>query len=282
MKQRKNAELLFGILLLCTSILILTFLLFSGVVDNFKDANLDSKNFNNNNNNSISPLRLFCFILTREKHLKTKAQAISDTWALQCDTYKIVTFLTSNQGNFHANTILHPPGLMNDTYNQLTDKVFLTLKYIHVNYPDYDWYLKADDDTFVWVENLRLFLAAKNASLPVTYGYDFKRLVPHGYHSGGAGYVLSRESMHRIGSVLARNYTFCQNTGTEDRDVALCLRQLDVYPNKSLDEFGRERFHPLSAIAHYKGALPEWLFKYASNEIKTVTRSFFSESIGFI
>jgi glycoprotein-N-acetylgalactosamine 3-beta-galactosyltransferase len=61
----------------------------------------------------------------------------------------------------------------------------------------YDWYLKADDDTFVFVDNLRLFLNDKNPNLPVDYGYDFKVKVEGGYHSGGGGYVLSKGIEHK-------------------------------------------------------------------------------------
>jgi hypothetical protein len=49
----------------------------------------------------------------------------------------------------------------------------------------YDFYLKADDDTFVFVDNLRKFLSDKNRTSPVTYGWDFHCYVHRGYHSGG-------------------------------------------------------------------------------------------------
>jgi len=77
--------------------------------------------------------------------------------------------------------------------------------------------LKADDDTFIFVDNLREFVSNKNSSLPVTYGYDFKVIVDHGYHSGGGGYLLSNEALLRIGTKLNNDYKFCPNTGTEGR-----------------------------------------------------------------
>lgn len=60
--------------------------------------------------------------------------------------------------------------------------------------------------------------------------------------------------------------------GTEDVEVAKCLRKLGVYPGNSTDDLGRERFHPLSLTAHYNGDFPPWLYKYASNPVQKVTK----------
>ncbi len=136
--------------------------------------------------------------------------------------------------------------------------MFLLIKDLHLRYNDYDWYLKADTDTFIFVDNLRNFLSGENSTAPVTYGYDFKVIVDKGYHSGGGGYVLSNEALNRLGSRLTTNLTSCVNTGTEDVDVAKCLRILRVFPKKSIDELGRERFHPLSVNDHLTGYYPEW------------------------
>lgn len=63
-----------------------------------------------------------------------------------------------------------------------------------------------------------------------------------GYHSGGAGYVLSREAMMRIGKELAKNFTYCQRYNMEDIDLGFCMKQLGIRSGKSIDELGRERF----------------------------------------
>jgi glycoprotein-N-acetylgalactosamine 3-beta-galactosyltransferase len=102
---------------------------------------------------------------------------------------------------------------------------------------------KADDDTYIFMENLRAFLGRKDSRFPTTFGYDLTNDVPHGYHSGGAGYILSQASLEKLGSTLAKDYSFCPNSGTEDTDVAKCLRKLQVLPSKSIDHLGRERFY---------------------------------------
>ena len=78
---------------------------------------------------------------------------------------------------------------------------------IQMNIPQqsikWSWLLKADDDTYVIVENLKLFLAEYSPFKPYYFGKRFK---PYGeYMSGGGGYVISREALLRVGVALKKN-----------------------------------------------------------------------------
>ncbi len=82
-------------------------------------------------------------------------------------------------------SILEPVGLVNDSYGELSLKVFATLRDTYETNSQYDWYLKADDDTFVFMDHLKLFLNDKNPKEPITYGHDFHyHKVLKGYPSG--------------------------------------------------------------------------------------------------
>ena len=57
----------------------------------------------------------------------------------------------------------------------------------HYSSNDADWFLKADDDTYVIVDNLRRVLRDHDPTKPEYMGCRFKPYVTQGYMSGGAG-----------------------------------------------------------------------------------------------
>ena len=148
---------------------------------------------------------VFCMILTTEKSLHTRAQLIYDIWGHKCHNYRFIgtipkSYLSAEQlKDFDPavrsyevkvnNTywLLQPAGLVNDTYKKLTDKIFWSLMHIQKAFPDSDWYLKSDDDTMMFIDNMNEFLSDKDPKSPVTYGYDFK--VSHGSKTIGWFYL---------------------------------------------------------------------------------------------
>jgi glycoprotein-N-acetylgalactosamine 3-beta-galactosyltransferase len=157
-----------------------------------------------------------------------------------------------------------------DTYERIPEKISRSFAHIYKHHSGYDWYLKTDDDTFIIMMNLRRFLRDKEPTKAITYGYNYVKYVRDGYHSGGAGYLLSGEALKRVGRKLNEDIKFCVRSNMEDVDIALCLRDLGVQVGQSVDEFGRERFHPLTLRDHFYGIFPRWMHRYSQNEPKKV------------
>jgi len=57
--------------------------------------------------------------------------------------------------------LLKPKNFHKEDYWKLTDKVHAAIGDVYVNQINYDWYLKADDDSFILMDNLMLFLKSR-------------------------------------------------------------------------------------------------------------------------
>lgn len=132
-----------------------------------------------------------CWIMTYPKNLEKKTKHVQATWAKHCN---MVLYMSSNTSDFPT------VGLnVSEGRDHLYWKTIRALQYIYAHHLDTaEWFLKADDDTFVVVENLRRLLSRYDTDKPVYLGHRFKVFVKQGYMSGGAGYVLSREALRRF------------------------------------------------------------------------------------
>lgn len=62
--------------------------------------------------------------------------------------------------------------------DHLWGKTKKAFEHIYENYLDeYDWFLKADDDTYVIMQNLRYFLYEYPTEMPIYFGCRFKKVI---------------------------------------------------------------------------------------------------------
>ncbi|XP_052247839.1 glycoprotein-N-acetylgalactosamine 3-beta-galactosyltransferase 1-like isoform X2 [Dreissena polymorpha] len=220
-------------------------------------------------------IRVLCWVMTSPENLESKAKHVRSTWARRCNKLLFISSVTNK--TFPAIGIDVPEGR-----DHLTAKTMKAFKYIYEHHmDDADWFMKADDDTYVILENLRYFLSSQNTNEPIYFGHHFKTIVKQGYFSGGAGYVLSKESMRRFGA-HGSNETVCrQDGGAEDAEFGKCMENLGVKVGNSTDKLGRSRFHCFDPDTHLMGGYPDWYYQYDAHGAKKGRESISDYAISF-
>ena len=194
--------------------------------------------------------RILCWIMTDPTNMPTRAKSVKDTWGKRCD---ILLFFSSK-----ADPSFPAIGLdVTEGASKLFDKTRASLDYIfqhHLN--NADWFLKADDDTYVIIENLRHMLSKLNTSDPHYLG---RRWTHRGGFNSGAGYIFSRETLRRFKKALEEP-SCPQHYEFEDVAVGICLRAQGVQPaDNTRDSNGREQIMPLPLEQHLlPGRSPGW------------------------
>ena len=232
---------------------------------------------------------LLCIILTSKKSIFERGPAVWDTWSHKCN--KTMFSLNSNdlkQNITESNlkflnkiNILNLP--INESYDKMAEKILLTLKLMYElndNRTRFNWYLIADDDTFIYIDNLYKFIKSTDSKLAYTYGYNFKHVVPTGYHSGGGGVLMPTESLKRLYESIITNKCPFKN-GYSDVALGQCSNISNVKLGNSTDSLERERFHPLGMHSHYYANYPDWMYLYAQNKLKSGIDCCSLESISF-
>ena len=263
-------------------------------------------------NSNKENTNVLCLILTNDKQIENRAIPVYKTWAKKCDKSLFVfnaknfsNILKTEEGKHlfqNENDVLNLPIMhlnVNESKNEMGIKVLKLIQKVYSKYKsEFKWFLLTDDDTFIFVDNLYKFISKKSYNDPLTYGYNFKTVVPIGFHSGGAGILLPLESLKRISESINNGICFNKMEIYGDITLGYCsyyrlvlifilisttiiLFSSNVAMGNSLDELGRERFHFDAFPAHYKGTLPDWATEYSSNGIKSGEDCCSDETISF-
>lgn len=211
-------------------------------------------------------VRILCWVLTYPKNHLNKAKAVKETWGKRCNKLVFISTLPNDDLDILLVNVT-------EEHSQLWGKTKEGLKQVYQTYGnDYDWFLKADDDTWIFMENLRHFLYAYSSEMPIYFGCKLKPFVKQGYMSG-SGYVLSREAVRRFNVDAITNDYKCWNgtEGNEDVEIGKCLANVGVLAGDSRDELNRSRFLPFPVdglILNLFGK--NWLDEATFYEIKKV------------
>lgn len=210
-------------------------------------------------------VRVLCWIMTQPKNHYKKAIFVKNTWAKRCS--KFVFISTEDDPKLPAVAVKTV-----EDRDHLWAKTKLAFQYVHKHYiNNYDWFLKADDDTYVILENLRHFLSKHDPKSLVAFGKQFKAPWGEEYVSGGAGYVLSRAAVKKLvenGPTAGSKCRWTSHVGSEDVQLGGCLKELNITIIDGLDEHNKSSFLPFQLKTHlWQKKDPNfWYWNYSTHQ----------------
>lgn len=249
------------------------------------DLALKTKELNEWGNTTYGPNRVLCAVPTTWNSSLYKIRRIQRTWGTLCD---IMVWCVSEEFELPPQSevglgdivVVGTEHHASPKYRNIWDKVHrMWVKIADKYIDDAEWFLKVDDDTYLYPDNLREFTKFYNPRIPRYFGHVLYQEWKDNnivFNAGGA-YVLSREALLRVAQRMRPlSYTEedvygnqCRHhTGSaDDLWIAACLRDLGIVADNTLDEQGRMRFMPFRRSAHEgheRRAQDEnaWFWKY--------------------
>ncbi|RCN30277.1 N-acetyllactosaminide 3-alpha-galactosyltransferase [Ancylostoma caninum] len=200
--------------------------------------------------------RLLCFVITTPRYHNTRVPAINETWLPRCDHGQFFTSEEMDSSIPHSTVLANLP----DDYDYLFHKTLLSFYYAFSEISDkFDWYYKADDDTYVVMEHMYEYLATLDPNEPYYLGYTLKPYLTRGYNGGGAGYVLSRAALKLFLNRAYGDRKTCPFDPSEDLGMGRCLESIEIFPHDTRNEYGQQRFHTYRPDDMYHGKIAdEW------------------------
>jgi glycoprotein-N-acetylgalactosamine 3-beta-galactosyltransferase len=176
--NNKKRSISIGIVL--AGIILITIVYISSPTNTYYTNTIKFQLHSSENYSHIRSPRVLCLILTSPDNFLTRTRAVNATWGPRCDRYFFVTEYnrqswTPEQLSFTEKIPIAPIKNITAGYDHLTQKSTLAFLFAYENYfYDFDWFVKADDDTYLIVDHLKTFLSEQDSSEPVTFGYNFK------------------------------------------------------------------------------------------------------------
>ncbi|XP_069184737.1 glycoprotein-N-acetylgalactosamine 3-beta-galactosyltransferase 1-like [Procambarus clarkii] len=200
-------------------------------------------------------VRVLCLVLAHPAAHYTKAVHVKATWGARCD--KLIFISSKNDTKLGAIDIGVSEGR-----HKLWAKTRAAFTYVYKNYlSEYDWFYKADVDTYTIMENMRYMLSPYDPNFPILFGSKYVRDKKHLYMCGGSGYVLSRVAVKKFVEEALPNRKMCDLTNKFGEDVmmGICLKNVGVMFGDSRDSSGRGRFFQMTLTNCLFNEIDGWI-----------------------
>ncbi|KAG5674055.1 hypothetical protein PVAND_004044 [Polypedilum vanderplanki] len=215
----------------------------------------------------IESVRIFCYILTHPENHKIKIPHMKSTWAKRCD--KLIIF--STEFDINDPDIVALSNL--NGRDHLWNKTKYAMKYLydhHIN--DADWFVRADDDNYFLIENLRHKLfqydSRKSIFIGNRYAFPDDRL-NEGYMAGG-GHVFSKKALTKFVTKLMPNGINCmvEDATYEDVNLGMCFKTHAAFVD-ALDSKNQKQMFPVGIQIHANKTkdVNYWYWNYTYTEV---------------
>ncbi|CAH8854033.1 unnamed protein product [Trichobilharzia szidati] len=202
-------------------------------------------------------VNIYCFVLTEPRAHKSKAYHVQTTWIRRCTRY---SFISSKPEKL----LKMLPVNRTHNYNKHSwISMRETLRAVYAQTYKAAYFLKADDTTYIILENLRNALEYTNPRKPFIMGH-IHEIKPNEFTlSGSFGYVISQAALNLI---VRKGLDKLPECGPiphvrEDVQISICAKALGIELKDSIDMFGKSRFSNTSIkeiFNPFKNGTPRW------------------------
>lgn len=211
--------------------------------------------------------KLMCMIVTMWPEKKEKMTMIDSTYGEGCDKLVWVVDAASNPPKSYANHDFYAINMSRpENQRNIWEKVHRMWSNVYNSKltDKYDWFIKADDDTFIITENMKGYLQYYDPNYPHYLGHTLRKRwkSENVIFNSGVCYVLSKASINRIGPYLThlptldplvgRSHCVDRSGAGEDPTTSICLSGVGIRPGNTLDHEMRERFLIFRPTDHEK------------------------------
>ncbi|CAH8555390.1 unnamed protein product [Heterobilharzia americana] len=202
-------------------------------------------------------VNVYCFILTEPRAHQAKAYHIQTTWARRCTRYNFVS--SKEERLLKMLAVNRTRGYNKHSWVSMREN----LRALYTQTYKAAYFLKADDTTYIIMENLRNALEHMNPRKPFIMGH-IREIQPHELSlSGSFGYVISQAALELIVRKGLDQLTECgpiQHV-REDVQISVCAKALGIELKDSIDMFGNSRFGNISIknlFGPFNNGTPRW------------------------
>ncbi|KAK1941428.1 Glycoprotein-N-acetylgalactosamine 3-beta-galactosyltransferase 1 [Phytophthora citrophthora] len=221
-----------------------------------------------------SKTRVLCWVNTYHANHEKRLHSIKKTWGKKCDK---LLFMSDIEDLTVPTVEIVAPPLHEMLWQKHREIVRLLVREYGEDH--FDWVFKCDDDTFLLMENLKMYLNSPEiraiSEEPTILGHRmtlqwwemqrlFEPFEDHDpehvaamlkvrketrddggllYTPGGGGYAMNWAYLKKLEAAFDEPYCLPNEVVPDDWAISFCMRHLGVIPLDTRDAEKRERFH---------------------------------------